>query len=252
MPNVEVFSYFWNEEYLMPYFLRHYAPLATRITLFDNDSTDRSIEIAKTCPKVVVKRYDSGNTLDSLSQLHMLNNCWREAESDWVIVCALDEFLYHPDLLGFLEATEGTVIHPQGYTMSSKTRPIGNGQLYDYIRRGVPDKYYCKCIAFNKAKVTGINYRIGAHEAIPNGLINMVTDQCKLLHFRLIGLAETIERYRIYRERKSATERKRGYGGHYFISERDLRARFDALIKMSIDVFAHKPVQHVGRRLDWD
>src|SRR6516164_5807036 len=38
-------SHFWNEEFLLPYWLRHHLPLFDHGVLIDYTSTDRSVEI---------------------------------------------------------------------------------------------------------------------------------------------------------------------------------------------------------------
>jgi hypothetical protein len=40
-------SHFWNEEFLLPYWLRHHVPLFDHGILFDYASTDRSMEIVR-------------------------------------------------------------------------------------------------------------------------------------------------------------------------------------------------------------
>lgn len=52
-----IISSFYNEEYLLPWWLQHHKPLFTHGVLFDYYSTDRSVEIIKSiCPTWEVRK----------------------------------------------------------------------------------------------------------------------------------------------------------------------------------------------------
>jgi len=42
---IDVFTTCYNEEIILPYFIRHYKQFARNITIYDNMSTDNSINI---------------------------------------------------------------------------------------------------------------------------------------------------------------------------------------------------------------
>jgi glycosyltransferase involved in cell wall biosynthesis len=52
--NIHVYTVAYNEELLMPFFLRHYKRFANHITVFDNESTDKTAELAKAAGANVV------------------------------------------------------------------------------------------------------------------------------------------------------------------------------------------------------
>ena len=96
----------WNEEVMLPYYLRHYEIFCDKIIIYDNMSTDRSQEIIKAHPKCELRLYDSkGEVRDDL-YLKIKNHAWKEARGqgiDYVIVGDTDEFLYHPNILKIFE-----------------------------------------------------------------------------------------------------------------------------------------------------
>ena len=50
---IDVYTFCWNEEIRLPYFLRLWGPIARRIIIYDNGSTDKSRKIALKYPNVV-------------------------------------------------------------------------------------------------------------------------------------------------------------------------------------------------------
>ncbi len=91
----------WNEEVLIPYFLDHYS-FADKIILYDHESDDNSLDLLS--DNVEVKTYSTGGEIRDDIWIDIKNNCWKTSrgEADFVIVCDMDEFLYHPNMRDFL------------------------------------------------------------------------------------------------------------------------------------------------------
>src|SRR5262245_42339747 len=105
---IAVYTLCFNEEFFLPYFLRHYHQYTERIVLFDNCSTDHTAEIARQAG-VDVRPYESGDEIRDDLLLQIKNNCWKECRGqgvDWVLVVDVDEILYHSDLTGFLQQSK--------------------------------------------------------------------------------------------------------------------------------------------------
>ena len=103
---VHLYSLCWNEERMLPFYLRHYESVADRFFVFDDGSTDGSLDLLRNHPKVEVVPWErSDATSYVLSQQRFSNSCWKESrgEADWVLVCDVDEHFYHPDLAGYLQ-----------------------------------------------------------------------------------------------------------------------------------------------------
>ena len=113
---IEIITMWYNEEFLAPFFLKHYA-WADKITLFhDRDSDDRSLDIARKAANVEIKPFRFPDMLDEgLKQLR-LNEAYRNSACDWVAIVDADEFLFHKehgefryDLHALLETSDADV-----------------------------------------------------------------------------------------------------------------------------------------------
>ena len=62
---IDVYGIVRNEEFLLPYFLRHYETFAYRIFICDDHTTDRTREIAKTHAKVSLLDYPANQHPES-------------------------------------------------------------------------------------------------------------------------------------------------------------------------------------------
>src|SRR5436190_13957749 len=95
---VHIFSIMWNEEYILPYFLRHYETFADKIYIFDDRSTDRTADIAKANPKVELLEYDYPTGVDDDDHSRCFENAYKKYSSgvaDWVFCVDADEIIYN-------------------------------------------------------------------------------------------------------------------------------------------------------------
>jgi hypothetical protein len=218
---VHVYTTCWNEEVLMPYFLRHYGRFADRIIVYDNESDDATVQIARAFPQASVRTFQTGHEMRDDIMLDIRNTDWKESRhlADWVIVVDLDEFLWHENLPAHLErCREMGVSLPslEGFEMLANAPPQGPGQIYDEIKIGAPEPFYAKRCVFNPDAIRDINYGAGCHAAHPVG--NVVEDHLpglKLLHFRFLGRPWIQARWQARSARLSALNRSRNWSLHY-------------------------------------
>ena len=59
---IDLYSICYNEEVILPYFIKHYSTFVSNITIYDNYSTDNSDNILKESNCNVIK-YDSNNQI---------------------------------------------------------------------------------------------------------------------------------------------------------------------------------------------
>lgn len=91
---VEIICCMFNEEFLAPYFLRHYA-WADRITiLLDTDSTDRTEEIIKRDPKVNIMPLNMPDGMDDSLKSKQVTGAYLGSLADWAIIADADEFIF--------------------------------------------------------------------------------------------------------------------------------------------------------------
>ncbi|HNX37490.1 MAG TPA: glycosyltransferase family 2 protein [Candidatus Cloacimonadota bacterium] len=211
---IEVFAICYNEEILLPYFLRHYSRFADRITIYDNYSTDCSPEICRINPRVNLVQYDSGNQIRDDIYLDIKNNCWKGSTADWVIVCDIDEFVL--ELFAPTPIDDYTVIMPDWWEMVGERIPSGPGQIYEEISQGVCLGQASKCVMFRPSAIKEINYAPGAHSVSPVGDFRLLqTSQMGLLHFKNISLDYVVSRHALLASRLSDINKRNNWGFHY-------------------------------------
>lgn len=218
---IEVYAICYNEEILLPYFLRHYGLFCDRIVIYDNYSTDRSEEILRADPNVEVIKYDSGGQVRDDIYLQIKNNCWKGSTADWVIICDIDEFIawLPPSVPGkaFEELTaEYTAVIPDWWEMVGERIPSGPGQIYEEISEGVCLGGASKCCMFRPSCFSEINYHPGAHGVDPVGDFRWLqTSKMGILHYKNISLDYVIRRHALLASRLSEINKQHRWGFHY-------------------------------------
>ncbi|HET7638190.1 MAG TPA: glycosyltransferase family 2 protein [Ktedonobacteraceae bacterium] len=224
MQSIWCYTIVRNEELLMPYFIRHYGSICSKIIVYDDDSTDCTREIVLSAGGIVRQCPWSG--LDDIKSVAFATEQYKEArnEANWVIWVDADEFVYHPRLADRLEelTLEGVALPKVvGFSMVAENPPSGHGQIYDEIRMGFPDKSYSKPCVFDPS--LEIVWTPGKHEAYTDGSVSNLHDPLKLLHYRYMGSNWHIDRnYRNYERldpiniaRKHGQETYPGYTGDH-------------------------------------
>ena len=112
---VSIFSTWYNEADMAPYFLENYAWADEIIILLDDATTDRSREIAEDYKNVQIKQCATPGGLIDDGYLVFLKNCWaRSIKADWVISVDADELIIPPvdgDIKRVLAEASGNLIY---------------------------------------------------------------------------------------------------------------------------------------------
>lgn len=197
---ITIYTFTFNEENFIRNFCewyRHRFPHCD-IVVFDNYSTDRTLEIAAEFG-CFIRKWDTEGKFNDLELAHLKNNCWKNSLTDWNIVCDIDEFLdvFPKDLKGC------NILRTCEVLMTS-------------IHEGRPHSVSgSKRICFNKS-VGNINFQVGAHKCFPN--FPIYSEQVFFLyHFRY-------NRYGRYKDINKRRLHKK-YSGHY--SWNKIRQRFE-------------------------
>jgi len=231
-PNIYVYTICWNEEAFLPYFLKYYSQFATKIILYDNQSTDRTLKICSdfhsdTCELQVIT-YNTYNQIRDDVYLEIKNEVWKHSRGkcDWCIVVDIDEIVYHPlGITTYLSnlPTNVALIQSVGYEMVSNTFFQNPDQPLvlptEICKTGVASHMLNKTNIFRPNLVNGINYYGGCHICVPayqGKYIEMKESPIKLLHFKFIYPLEwMIDRYKKMASRLSEQNVKHGWGLHY-------------------------------------
>lgn len=226
-PIVHYYAVCWNEEKMLPFMFDYYERFVDQFTIYDNYSDDGSETIIKSHKNARLFKFKSDGFNDSIHQ-NIKNDCWKRSrgKADFVIVCDMDEFLYHPEMTEFLNdaISKGyTLFHTEGYDMYSEKYPdYDEGVLLtEKVRRGIRHEYFDKPIVFDPNRIVEIRYEVGAHKAYPIGVVrkNNSSDTLKLLHYKNIGLKRLVERNRLYAARLSDENLQKEYGHEYLKEE---------------------------------
>lgn len=239
---VHVYAPIFNEEKILPYFLRHYCTFAQQLVFFDNGSTDRSREIIATTPNAVLKNLDTNNKMEEWALRDLRNHAWKESRgnADFVFVVDADEFIWHPNLVAYLEElkrTGVTLCQCLGYEMASRTFPTTTGQIYDEIKHGIPRRYMCKLAVFDPNALQEIDYEPGSHAADPVGKVVMEPNrQLLLLHYNMLGMDYMLPRYAARFARVPPEDIAANVNVHYGYDLQKVNERHEMVLRRAVQV----------------
>lgn len=228
-PIIHYYAICWNEELILPFVYDYYNKFVDHFIIYDNYSTDGSCQLLAGYSNVEIIKFDTGNKFDDVTHIKIKNKCWKKSrgKADYVIVCDVDEFIYHPNFDEFISKSLKNKISffkPLGYNMYSDFFPeYKEGiNIVKLITKGVFDRKYCKSIIFDPHQIVDINYAEGAHLCAPWGIIKSTVDtKLKLLHYKNIGLKYILSKKEMYKARLSETNIENKFGVENLVDESD-------------------------------
>lgn len=224
-----------NEARMIPYFLAHYLPIADKIFVFDNGSTDGSLDLLKGDDRIVVEtvRTQGASFMDTYNSL--MNTAWTRSrgEAEWIVTAEMDEHLHHPDLRGYLARARHvgvTFVTALGYNMIAEEFPTDPRPLWQHVVRGAREFAYDKPAIFDPQAITEINYDNGRHAASPTGhVVHEPQRQVKLLHYKSLGLDYVCARNDALSIGLQADDIEAKHGAHYLRNRRQTEADLHAI-----------------------
>jgi hypothetical protein len=228
----------YNEEPILPFAIKHYRERFPncRIVIYDNESTDRSVEIANSNNCEVIS-FSTNGTFSDGKHLDIKNNCWKDSTTNWNIVCDCDELvdINQNDIIE--ENKAGTnIITFDGYSIVNYDPET----TLEDMKFGYYDPGYSKPYMFNKKYIKEINYEPGAHKADPIAHVDQNVKNSvktyKALHYKYLYPQYTIDRYKLCNDRLSEENIKNGWGIQYKMSKEDIinlyNSKRDNLIRL--------------------
>lgn len=231
-----IFVLCYNEEFLIPHMVNHYRKYipSCKITIYDNESNDNSVEIAKSlgCEVVI---FSTNNKTDNHKFLEIKNNCWKHVKSGWIIVIDMDEFLCVTENQLKMEKENGTsILTIKGIDMigESKLNDISDIDLQK-INRYLDNQYESKKLCFLRQSIDEINYTPGAHSCNPIGNIKYSKNVYINRHNCFLGLEFLINRYKERFERSKEERSNFGFGIHYIEDVKLITEKYNIMLNES-------------------
>ena len=233
---MHVYLLCYNEQILLPQTIKHYRTQFPncQITIYDNESTDNSVNISKEHGCNVVSWKSDG--INENKYLDIKNNCWKDSGSEWVIVADMDEWIgaNEHDLL-YEEQKGSTILMTQGYNMvgESQTEDLSDLDFFN-IKKAAPSEDYSKRICFQPKHVKDINYGLGAHKCDPKGTVIFSKTAYHLKHMDYLGIPFVIKKKRDRHARNKINEGK-GTGIQYTDDIDTAKKQYNELFKSAVE-----------------
>jgi hypothetical protein len=245
MPALKIDLYFscWNNADILEFFFRHYDRFVRRYFAFDDGSVDGTLELLKTNSRVAVREMPRARLGEAhtLAALPLTETVWRETSSDadWVMICDVDEHLYHPDFEAYLARckTEGITIVPAlGYQMLADQLPT-SGLLCEQVTRGAPFLKMSKLNLFDPNSIERLNYSPGRHRAAPIGdIVAPDRDELLLLHYKYLDFERVARRHAASAARLNHSDAENRWGHRWRFSREQLEQDWGAFERKAQDV----------------
>lgn len=245
---IEVFTLCWNEMAILPYAVDYWKKFASKVTVYDNGSTDGSVEfLRKQGSWIEVREFDTHNRKDNTAHMVLKNKMWKEARgrAELVCVCDLDEFLiFKNDAAVRMVRAGGTICEPAWYELvSDKTPEYTKGKLLHELRpfAAMPNVSQrmptpSKAVLFDPNKITDINYGPGSHRCDPKGDVRFYGGDIYVLHVNnALSFSYRLKRYHQQRARLSVNDVAKGYGRHYGQTDEQIKQNWIALHRRMVN-----------------
>ena len=250
---IHLYTQSLNEAAVLGFFFRHYDPWIERYIVFDDGSKDGTLDLLAQHGRVEIRRFErviADSFVASAQKLH--NTAWMESrgKADWVIITAIDEHLYHPQLPDYLRrcrAAGVTLIPALGYEMVAPEFPPADALLCRSLTLGMPHREMNKLSIFNPNAVESTNYGAGRHSAKPVGdLVFPNRDELLLLHYKHLGLEYTMGRQKILATGMGKGDHDSGWGTQYSAAETKKTAVFTKLLEQASDILTSGRDHHAS------
>ena len=230
---------------MLGFFFEHYDSIVNRYIIYDDGSTDGSLEILHQHPKVEVRQFHrviEDSYVLSAQIFH--NSVWRESQgvADWVILTAIDEHLVHDDLADYLKgclANGSTIIPALGFQMISEIFPEPDQRLCNVITTGAPFPKMSKLCIFRPEQIDETNYAVGRHSADPQGNIVLPDkDEVFNLHYKYLDFDRLARRHEVLASGLGSKDKENGFGHRYHFDADQLRSDWNTFQAQAVDISA--------------
>ena len=210
-----------NEELILPWCIQYWKQNMNKVVVYDNESTDKSIEILSKQPWIVIQSFKTTGLNDGVNQ-YIKNNCWKGTDADWVVVSDTDEVIVG-DLRAAIEDAEkeeASILELPWFTLYNDSLPLFTEEkmLHEVTDKWVRHEGYGKHLIFSPKRIKEINYCPGAHleSPVPADAKVFHSEKALILHFnRGFGAEYKADSYEKSFKNLSIDNRVHGWGSHY-------------------------------------
>ena len=229
--NINIFLLCFNESILLPHTINHYKTYLPNsvITIYDNESTDNSVEIAKSLGCKIIS-WSSKNIIDDYKYIDIKNNCWKNIKNGWIIVADMDEWLcVTEDQLNNELLNETTILNIYGVEMIGESLTIDLSDIdLQTITKYIDYPNESKNLCFLREKIIDMNYGMGAHVCYPEGLIIYSSIFYINKHMSNLGIP-FITNKMIKRYERSKLMQTKGFATHYTNNTNKIKSYYNEL-----------------------
>jgi hypothetical protein len=214
---INIFLLCFNESALLPHTINHYKKYlpSCKITIYDNESTDNSVDIAKNLGCSIVS-WNSNNIIDDELYIELKNSVWKKCNSGWIIMADMDEFLCVTEVELMKEKELGTtILQIDGRDMIGESETLDLTDIdLQKINKYIKNNYESKNLCFLREEIVDMNYSLGAHSCNPTGNIVYSSNVYINKHMNVLGLNYLIDKH-IKRYKRSEKMRLKNLCIHY-------------------------------------
>lgn len=232
---ISVISRWYNEEFLAPFFLKHYSYADEVFIMLDKTTTDKSEEIIRRYPNTQIGYFDHGGVMNDRLLADIMSDLCAKMKSDWVIYVDADEFVFPVGMENarmVLSQADGNLIetwfrwvyrHLTDADLDP-TKPAiwqrRHGGKY-MIVPGCSDKFMKSCIVKPE---TLICWTPGTHGYHESGRIQISKTYFDGVHWQMADVENAVKRMIDGREKRLSAENIRHGWGVRHLTEEKIRA----------------------------
>ena len=229
---INIFLLCYNEEILISETIKHYKYYMPncKITILDNNSTDKSVDIARKNGCNIIS-WGETEEIDDFKYTELKNNIWKDINNGWIIVCDMDEWLcVTSDQLESEKKNGITFLDTHGYHMVSNSKcPLLSDINLHSINKGVYWRFKPMC--FLRPEIKETNFNIGIFNYNPKGQLKKSSKKYFFKHMGgFMGYDfyknKTINRYFRKKSRTPAT--------HYINNIEKIKKNYSQMLKKKV------------------
>jgi hypothetical protein len=241
---VTLISHFWNEEFLLPYWLRHHYSLFDDAVLIDYGSTDHSLKIiGELAPRWQIRSsrnefFDACDVDEEVMEIEQEFTGWKIVlnTTEFLLCRDLQLFLRrmeedHPDLLGIWPFDFTMVDRLEERENEISAAPLFFQKHWGYHSRGNRSRLLHR---FPAAK-----YDTGRHSSPL--VAKVLDDSLFVLWFGWCPIRYVRERKLQIQQRIPARDRVQGLGRHHLMSSEELDAAYQREADHAYDLLEMHP-----------